>query len=207
MLLVPYMHYVCSWYVWCHWALVAESRLPLKMVAGTFVQMGSVRAQVDQQFHMFICFYKWSIMSVWSRCMWVEYCLRMWRDKYSICVLERETKSCVAVYVEMPGVNKNPPTGTSEPDTIWRHASCSLQVERKSSVCEPPQPVTSLSLLSCPHYQPCLHSWGRIFISSLIFFITRCFNSEPCWESLSVPLFHGNVASIDWIKLTTCRQK
>ena len=148
MLLVPYMHYVCSWYVWCHWALVAESRLPLKMVAGTFVQMGSVRAQVDQQFHMFICFYKWSIMSVWSRCMWVEYCLRMWRDKYSICVLERETKSCVAVYVEMPGVNKNPPTGTSEPDTIWRHASCSLQVERKSSVCEPPQPVTSLSLFS-----------------------------------------------------------
>lgn len=158
-----------------------------------------VRAQVDQRIHTLTCFHKWSIMSLWSRCMWVEYRLRKWRDKYGICVLERETKSCVAVYAEMPGVNKNPPTGhqnqTQSGYTLpvhyrWRGSLPSFSLlSRHVSL--------SLSLSHALIISPvaCLHSWVLIFISSLIFLYYALFQLDG-----SVPLFHGKVASIDWIR-------
>lgn len=174
------------------------------MVAGTFVQMDSVQAQVDQQIHMLTCFHKWSIMSLWSRCMWVEYRLRKWRDKYGICVLERETKSCVAVYAEMPGVNK-----THLQDIRTRHNldTCFLVTtggEEAFHLSASSARHVSLSLSHALIISPvaCLHSWVLIFISSLIFFHYTLFQLDG-----SVPLCHGNVASIDWIKLPAFRQE
>lgn len=148
------------------------------MVAGTFIQMDSVRAQVDQQIHMLTCFHKWSIMSLRSRCMWVEYRLRKWRDKYGICVLERETKSCVAVYAEMPGVNK-----THLQDIRTRHNldTCFLVTtggeeafHRSAS-----SAVMSLSLSLMPSLSALwpvyIHEFLSLYHRSS-FFITRCFN-------------------------------
>lgn len=135
--------------------------------------MDSVRAQVDQQIHMLTCFHKWSIMSLRSRCMWVEYRLRKWRDKYGICVLERETKSCVAVYAEMPGVNK---THLQDIRTRRNLDTCFLVTtggEEAFRLSASSARHVSLSLsISCPHYQPC----GLFtFMSSYLYIIAHLF--------------------------------
>lgn len=164
---------------------VQSSKLSLKVVADTFVQINTMRVdQFHQQVHMFIHHVS-RIMIMWSWCMWVEYCLRKWWHNYSICVLERETKSCVSVYAKMPGVNiifLQYIRSRHNLDTRFMLISGG----EEATVCTPLRlylhPISlSRSLFISPLTR--LYSWGLIFISPLFFFIRCCFNCELCWES------------------------
>lgn len=137
---------------------------------------------------------------MWSR-MWVEYCLRKWWHNYSICVLERKTKSCVSVYAKRPGVNiicLQYIRSRHNLDTRFKFISGLLVC---SSVCHICQSVHLSGSLFISPVARLLYVHDALSLYHRSSFLLDVVTTMNC---VDIPgrLFHGNIASIDWLKLT-----
>lgn len=184
---------------------VQWSKPSLKVVADTFVQINTtwVYRWISQSTCLRDGVSCITIMLSW--CMWVEYCPRKWWHNYSICVLERETESCVSVYAKMPGVNTTHLQYIrSRHNLESRFVFFLFLVERRTlsfspSICLFVSPHTSHSLppslaLSLSAPRPVyIHEALSLYRRSS--FLLDVVSTVNC--AVDVSLFHGNVAPIN----------